>query len=424
MGSRQWCSVAAILFALGVSGCATHVQRTELKTALEVPEGKTSKPIQFKRIVVKLDRGAVIGKQYDGLLEVPSGNLVWRGGRMNWSGDELTEVFRDELERFGYTVVGDPDALFDDPAAWKAELLVAGLVTDMQATAIYPWAGYGNYSKSKGEAYMKVEWQVYSRLNRQVVQKTVTEGTGVVKKARNLGAEDCFFDAFAMSVHNLLADKDFHNLVVSQSPEINVSVPKDLTLSPPEVYTATLSEHLNDVRSAVATVYAGDGHGSGFFLDARGYLLTNEHVVRQAKLVKIKLASGREILGEVVRTSAPRDTALIKVEEQETPALPIRRSDVAVADEVFAIGTPLGEGLSTTVSKGIVSAFREMDGVKFIQSDVNIQPGNSGGPLVDKDGNVIGIAAMGLSSSGAMTGVNFFIPIIDALGALGVAIGE
>jgi S1-C subfamily serine protease len=95
---------------------------------------------------------------------------------------------------------------------------------------------------------------------------------------------------------------------------------------------------------------------------------------------------------------------------------------IAVGADVYAIGAPLSTSLSNTLTRGVVSGYRVFDGVSHIQSDVSIQPGDSGGPLLDESGNVVGLtrAAMRLGSS--TTGVNFFIPITVALQAVNVAI--
>jgi S1-C subfamily serine protease len=125
----------------------------------------------------------------------------------------------------------------------------------------------------------------------------------------------------------------------------------------------------------------------------------------------------------VVRTDPVRDVALIKVAETNLPALPLRlKTSPNVGDEVYAIGTPRLEYLDVTVTRGIVSAYRDEGGLKYIQSDVQIHPGNSGGPLIDKEGNVVGISVMGLMVSGASQNLNFFVPIAEAVARLRVTI--
>ena len=89
-----------------------------------------------------------------------------------------------------------------------------------------------------------------------------------------------------------------------------------------------------------------------------------------------------------------------------------------VGDEVFSIGTPLSEDLSQTVTKGIVSSFRVKDEIKYVQSDVNIHPGNSGGPLVSLNKGVVGICVSGITFGPYTMGLNYFIPIEEAIKAL------
>lgn len=153
-------AVAALALALAACG-GTPVKHAEIRSAHEVPAGIDVKPIQFRKVVIKLRRGEVIGQNQVGLVCLPAGDIEWRGGRVNVDDDEFTEVFREELEKYNYPIVGDPDALFEDPSTWQAELLVAGLINAMQVKACYPMAGFGNFSDSKGAAYIRVNWQIY-----------------------------------------------------------------------------------------------------------------------------------------------------------------------------------------------------------------------------------------------------------------------
>jgi S1-C subfamily serine protease len=93
----------------------------------------------------------------------------------------------------------------------------------------------------------------------------------------------------------------------------------------------------------------------------------------------------------------------------------IYSNKLAAGSEVYAIGSPLKEELSGTVTKGIISGYREIVGLKWIQSDVPISPGNSGGPLVDSKGRIVGISTAGYQYGGSQVGINLFIPIEEAL---------
>jgi hypothetical protein len=189
--------------------------------------------------------------------------------------------------------------------------------------------------------------------------------------------------------------------------------------------TSPLSQGSSALQAAVVTIKLEDSHGSGFFISRDGYLLTNHHVVKDIKFVTVKLTTGRQLPGEVLRSHARRDVALVKVNESNMAALPLLLNSPEVASEVYAVGTPQYEKLSTTVTKGIISAYRTEDDLTFIQSDVATQPGSSGGPIVDRFGNVISTHVSGqIGRSGQKIDANYSIPIADVLKYLAVELIE
>lgn len=418
-------NLCVILVSAVLSGCVAgaEIKRVENLSPIEVKADGQAKPIQFKKIVVKLSRGEPIGALQAGLVCAGQDQLVWKGGRVTISDEDLTEAFRDELVKANYSVVGDPDALFEDPTEWKAELLVAGLVKNLKANICYPMAGLGDWSKSKGEAYMVVDWQVYSRLDRKVVFQAQTEGSFQQSSSQKDGAQDIFINAFAQATRNLLANQNFNRLATSvttiaASP---AAAPSLLSVATPATFTTAFQQNSAVIRQSVVTVFAGDGLGSGFFI-ADGYVMTNSHVVGGAKFLKVKLVTDREIVGEVMRTDSRRDVALVKTEQVGLPGLPIADTEPQVGSRVYAIGSPLDEKNSQTVSSGVLSSYRVEDGMRFIQSDVNVLRGSSGGPLVDEFGNVIGLAVSGLMAlRQAPMGINYFVPIGDAELALALS---
>ncbi|HWS65506.1 MAG TPA: trypsin-like peptidase domain-containing protein, partial [Steroidobacteraceae bacterium] len=188
-----------------------------------------------------------------------------------------------------------------------------------------------------------------------------------------------------------------------------------------------LSEGTSALQAAVVTIkLESGGHGSGFFISRDGYLLTNQHVVQDHKFVTIKLTTGRQMPGEVLRSHKARDVALVKVNESAMNALPLQLEPPDVAAEVYAVGTPQDEKYSTTITKGIVSAYRTDNDLKLIQSDATIHGGSSGGAMVDLFGNVVAISVSGFTMSEKKVGtsINFFIPIADALKFLAVELVE
>jgi serine protease Do len=161
------------------------------------------------------------------------------------------------------------------------------------------------------------------------------------------------------------------------------------------------------------------GVGSGFIISEDGYILTNAHVVADAKEVTVRLADAkREFKAKVVGADERTDVAVLKVDAKGLPVAKIGKSSTVQPGEwVAAIGSPFG--FSNTITAGIVSATeRSLPAetyVPFIQTDVAVNPGNSGGPLLNLDGEVIGINSMIYSRTGGYMGVSFAIPIETAL---------
>lgn len=154
--------------------------------------------------------------------------------------------------------------------------------------------------------------------------------------------------------------------------------------------------------------------GSGFIISADGYILTNTHVVQQADSLLVRMSDGRELSAEVVGTDERSDVALLKVDAEDLPTVRIGNSDeLEVGEWVLAIGSPFG--LEHTATQGIVSAVgRNLPSetyVPFIQTDVAVNPGSSGGPLFNVEGDVVGINAQIFSSTGGYMGLSFAIPI-------------
>jgi len=181
------------------------------------------------------------------------------------------------------------------------------------------------------------------------------------------------------------------------------------------------------------------GVGSGFIVSADGYIMTNAHVVDGADEVYVTLTDRREYRAKIIGVDKRTDVALVKIEGSNLPRLVLGDSNkIRVGEWVIAIGSPFG--LENTVTSGIVSAKARDTGdyLPLIQTDVAVNPGNSGGPLINMRGEVIGINSQIYSRSGGYMGISFAVPIDEAIrvseqlkasgkvtrGRLGVHIGE
>ena len=181
------------------------------------------------------------------------------------------------------------------------------------------------------------------------------------------------------------------------------------------------------------------GIGSGFIISADGYVMTNAHVVDGADEVYVTLTDKREFKAKIIGADKRTDVALVKIDGTNLPRLTLGDSDkIRVGEWVIAIGSPFG--LDNSVTAGIVSAKARDTGdyLPLIQTDVAVNPGNSGGPLINMRGEVIGINSQIYSRSGGYMGISFAVPIDEAMrvsdqlksagkvtrGRIGVQIGE
>lgn len=160
------------------------------------------------------------------------------------------------------------------------------------------------------------------------------------------------------------------------------------------------------------------GTGSGFIISSDGLILTNHHVIDGADEITVRLTDKREFKGKVLGSDKKTDIAVVKIDAKDLPVLKMGDSSkLKVGEWVAAIGSPFG--LDNTVTAGIVSAkSRQLPSdqyVPFIQTDVAVNPGNSGGPLFNMDGEVVGINSQIFSTSGGFMGLSFAIPIDLAL---------
>ena len=183
-------------------------------------------------------------------------------------------------------------------------------------------------------------------------------------------------------------------------------------------------------KDSVVTVILEKGFGSGFFI-TEDLIITNQHVVGENQSVIIQLADGKKIPAKVLRKNQKRDVALVRVTTKNNKYFKLNKSLPDQGDDVFVIGSPSGSSSETgiehasTMTSGIVSAIRNQDGLVVIQSDVNVRPGNSGGPMLNNKGEVIGITSSGIAEetgNGILvtTGINYFIPSSDALSFLSI----
>lgn len=417
------CGLLSALAAAGPAA-AWNVQLPPQAALAHLPAGAQTRPVAFTKMMIRMPQGQPYMTVEVGAFCLPQAPKVWTTAAVNSKPNAThLEEFNTELAAAGFkTVAADPSNLFDDSKAGSlADFEVGAVVTDLKeefCEQAHLWKGGVGI---KGVVRMDVEWQVYSRLESRVVAKINTAGGAEEDKPVDGEATLLVNEALDQNIKALLSSKEFVAAVSGTSSSVPQAGPVNSKFPLLSVAGGREPLAVPDSVGSVVAIFTPEGFGSGWIV-GDGYLLTDRHVAGEGAKVKIRWSDGLETAGEVVRSDMRRDVSLIQTDTRGRPALAVRTAAIQPGDTVFAIGTPLSPELQNTVTRGVVSAIRTIDGLMFVQSDVTVNHGNSGGPLLDEKGRVVGLAVLALQPNGAPTGVNLFIPIRDALDFLSLSV--
>lgn len=444
----------AVMTSLSLLVGCTSVRKAEFKMPPRNSADAHPAPIKFTNLRVQIPMGQEIGMLRTGcnLHFQKVGQEILKDAIHQ---ETIDDSFADALTRQGYDVVSRLTTNFEEDFEenlLRAEYKISAKIIDGDINACYDGSqivldsfilGSSGY---KGEMYLKIEWAIYDNLRREVIYKTTTEGYTKRKQFNLEGLSLMMNEAFAMAAHNLGGDTEFHDLIFNgknpaadwkpsrqneERPRIFDSN-ENVTITNPLLSAESITAHIDTIRNIGVLIQAGAGHGSGFFINTQGHIITNAHVVGDALRVRIVTAGKKQSLtAEVLRKDKIRDVALLKLEEMpktlKINPLPLRVEWPTVSEDIYALGAPQSTRLADTLTKGIVSAHRKNYKVfgasmDFIQGDVSIHGGNSGGVLLDAYGNIIGLSVAGyaMDEQQRNAGLNLFIPIDDALKHLNV----
>jgi S1-C subfamily serine protease len=283
--------------------------------------------------------------------------------------------------------------------------------------------------RTSGSLTMTVTWKLIAPTQDAPLAIVETHASGDVGELASDNFAPLVEAAFRANVLALAADPAFQQALKPpprprpkpRPPQVEVPL-ADMRLG---LVSASAPMPLGQAAQGVVSILVGSTLGSGVLITRDGYLMTNEHVVGRAKTVTVRWPDGSETSGEVVRADRRRDVALVKTEAPNLHPLAIRRRPVTLAETVYAIGTPRETDFAGTLTRGVVSTVqRVIDGQTYIQSDVAITHGNSGGPLLDEKGAVVGLSVLIYEPGGVPQNINFFVPIEEALKALAIRPGR
>ncbi|MDP2138807.1 MAG: trypsin-like peptidase domain-containing protein [Candidatus Didemnitutus sp.] len=406
-----------VVVILLLAGCATPAV-TEIKPTAEIytpaatpllVDAQKHDVVSFAKVLIQIPPGAPIGRVV--LNGVPKSDIPFNGEGVREASVNYNLVAFDELRSAGYRVLGGESLLFSQDESAKARYTVGGTIHKI-FFVVYGDFWWGIRNDAPVEASMNIEWQVFDNRARKICYTFTTRGYTKQTGTFNQAMQQAFKEAF----RGLLAEQSFSNAVsLSKSPVENEQW-ENLVITTSTPAKLSLPADIEKALERVFTVKAGASHGTGFFISSNGYGLTAAHVVSGIDTVTVRLSTGIELEAKVVRSSPHADVALLKLGGTGFQAFALGATPAAGSD-VFVIGTPLSEDLEKSVSKGVASGLKKVGDTWYIQTDAAVNPGNSGGPLLSNQGEVLGVISQKIHQTG-IEGLGFAIPADTVRSAL------
>jgi serine protease Do len=403
--------LAAGLLMISVQAAFAATPDSVAGPGINVGAEGIKKTVQFQNWKVNLDTPSKIGTISRGLFCSGASDMAYSPEYNKLFTAQVSQMFRTKSAALGYPRYDASESAFADASTSSADFRLGFSLLDINQTVCV----VGNEVSGSGKLKLKAE--LFSNKLQKVVYSRVIEGS--VSTESKIKVDEFVRRLIGNTLDPMFADQKYaNNFRDSAGAVASADAQADQILIKNGARPADkVSKDSKGVLSTVVTIETGASSGSGFYIGRDGYIITNHHVVGEAKYVKVRLGNGYSVPGEVVRRNAARDVALIKTDLEPPTALFVRTTATRVGEEVYAMGSPFGAQLSSTVTRGILSGERTMEEKKFLQSDVAINPGNSGGPLVDADGALIAVADLKRNNA---NGIALFIPIDDVLATLGL----
>ena len=362
----------------------------------------------FDKMIFDVKEGTKIGVgNYRGGITAPKTDIFWNPAQYGTL--EFNKIAEDMLDSAGLTVVKSVQLFSDEKIEKNPDLLIGaslkGISLNYQSYEIYQ-------EIKKVDLKLSIEWQIFNVKKNKVIAKVNTKDT-LLKFRGTL--VDAFRETFELGLADLLNSGDFKKTISEYKSKAETKIAnKEISLL--KVNRPSFQDYSKMVSSSVkstVTIKSDIGHGSGFFISSDGLIMTNYHVIEKAKDIEVIMNAGFSLPAQVISYDEDYDVAIIKVIGNGYKPLFLKDTDeVTIGEEVIVIGTPKEIELGQSVSKGIISGKREFENKQYIQTDASVNGGNSGGPLLDIKGEVLGIVSRKYYKQ---EGLNFAIPINVAI---------
>ncbi len=277
-------------------------------------------------------------------------------------------------------------------------------------------------SEIKGVTLVDIDWEVLDKKTNKVVLTHSNKNSDHYRLYYNNIYPD-HVRVFENALYDFLRNSGFYDLVnnadvgteyadssasISSSHELSITLP-----SIPKFEKQ--SDMVKYANPACVTIVTDGGFGSGVVINNAGYVLSAYHVVEDANQIDVKFANGLTLSAEILAFDRANDIVLLDINGSGFPALPVSiNTEIPLGEEVITIGTPESVDLGQGIAKGLVSGKRLIDDRVYLQVDFSVSPGNSGAPLLNAQGEIIGIVQSNIVSEGA-DGVGFAVPMDKVL---------
>lgn len=390
------------------------------------PDSTLSTFIEVKGFVFEVEQGKKIGTVKKGR---SISDLQWEESFVVAT-EEFNKITEDELMKSGYDIKKQVKLFSDEGVDKEADLIIGANLKDLSIN--YELDYYSTdmgllFGPSNVKCKVELEWQIFSRKKREVIYTVVTKGESYCNEKTDKRVSMAIKNAVRDALIVLGYDAGMRK-TVTEYKQLIPKVKKDTKQTViPKITSTKFADYSSMVRSRIqstVTVLRDDNrHGSGFLISDNGYMITNHHVIDKAKEITVKFENGFEFPAELIAFDEEYDVALLKIKGNGFKGLPVNVDMAGVATEVTSISTPADVKLGQTVTKGIISGKREIEGKIYYQTDVSISPGSSGGPLFNSNGEVIGITTWVIRGGGT-EGLNFALPVSVAIEKLGIQFKE
>jgi len=386
-------------------------------------EQKGQPLIDFDRLLVDFRDDQIIGKRQ--LLKGTAEDVKWSGS-IKVGDESYGEEFIDIATDMGFNTLRAANSqLFSEEQSASSQIprfLVGARLIELDIQMQEEEVKH-NIDPLKCKTALQMEWNVLDKKNSKVIMTAIHPGTFQFRQSLYQKA-NYIQKAFVNSMLAFLGSERFQDLVFNAEgylPEENQSETNLETLQidqPAPLEFDDFSDLVKATSKACVSVITDGGFGSGAIIDPNGLILTAYHVVEGVNKIEVKFASGIQLPAELVKFSKQQDLAILRINGSGYPALILDlRLDPSLGEDVFTIGTPADLDLGQSISKGIVSGRRKVEGQIYLQMDMAVSPGNSGGPLLNQQGEVIGIVLSKIVEEG-VEGIGFAVPskeIVEAL---------